>query len=345
MTDGTTTWEFTYDANGMRTSRTDGTTTYDYIYNGSSLVQMTVTSESGSDTLYFTSDTVIYNGTTYYYVKNLQGDVTAILNSVGYPVVRYEYNAWGYVLVTADTDDVALALINPIRYRGYVYDEESGLYYLQSRYYDPEIGRFLNADGLVATGQGVLGNNMFAYCRNNPVLRKDAYGTADEEADQDPISKLEALLDEHATVDEYGFTIDLETAAAEWDSCMKEIGIQQAYDYMSSYLCQEYLDIYGEEFLFSNACVSYEIEYHVDAYMCMKGFSGYSRNVTTLIFNKDYLIDHCKVVNISTRDVTNVKQALMFDYRNGIRSKYVGTDKDPYYITTIDILGYDIILR
>lgn len=185
MTDGTTTWEFTYDANGMRTSRTDGTTTYDYIYNGSSLVQMTVTSESGSDTLYFTSDTVIYNGTTYYYVKNLQGDVTAILNSVGYPVVRYEYNAWGYVLVTADTDDVALALINPIRYRGYVYDEESGFYYLQSRYYDPEMGRFLNCDVVYDYDAGLQGFDLFLYCGNNPVNRIDISGANSEDLDGD----------------------------------------------------------------------------------------------------------------------------------------------------------------
>ena len=64
-------------------------------------------------------------------------------------------------------------------YRGYVYDTESGLYYLQSRYYDPEIGRFINADVFTSTGQGLLGNNMFAYCRNNPVCRKDASGTDD----------------------------------------------------------------------------------------------------------------------------------------------------------------------
>jgi RHS repeat-associated protein len=72
-----------------------------------------------------------------------------------------------------------LGLYNPLRYRGYVYDTELGLYYLQSRYYNPTWGRFINADALVSTGQGILGNNMFAYCRNNPVSRKDAAGTDD----------------------------------------------------------------------------------------------------------------------------------------------------------------------
>ncbi len=69
-----------------------------------------------------------------------------------------------------------LGQVNPLRYRGYVYDTETGLYYLQSRYYNPEIGRFINADAFVSTGQGILGNNMFAYCNNNPAVRKDDDG-------------------------------------------------------------------------------------------------------------------------------------------------------------------------
>ena len=166
------TWSFTYNADGMRTERSNGTTTYRYVYNGSSLVQMTV----GSDTLYFTSDTVTLNETTYYYVKNLQGDVVAILDANGIAVVQYTYDAWGNILSTSDTSGVNLGMLNPLRYRGYVYDEESGLYYLQSRYYDPEIGRFINADALVSTGQGLLGNNMFAYCGNNPINRVDPSG-------------------------------------------------------------------------------------------------------------------------------------------------------------------------
>ena len=71
--------------------------------------------------------------------------------------------------------------MNPLRYRGYVYDNETQFYYLQSRYYDPEIGRFLNADALVSTGQGILGNNMFAYCLNNPVNMGDAAGNIPKE--------------------------------------------------------------------------------------------------------------------------------------------------------------------
>ena len=172
MSDGTTTWNYTYNADGLRTSRTNGTTTYKYIYNGSSLVQMTV----GNDTLYFTDATVTYNNTVYYYVKNIQGDVIAILNTAGTAVVQYTYDAWGNILSTTGELANTLGQINPLRYRGYVYDHETGLYYLQSRYYDPEIGRFLNADAFASTGQGILGNNMFAYCGNNPVNYCDPTG-------------------------------------------------------------------------------------------------------------------------------------------------------------------------
>ena len=107
---------------------------------------------------------------------NLQGDVVAILNSSGQVVVQYTYDAWGNPLSTTGSLASTIGTLNPIRYRGYVYDTETGLYYLQSRYYDPELGRFINADAFVSTGQGLLGNNMFAYCGNNPVNYVDPSG-------------------------------------------------------------------------------------------------------------------------------------------------------------------------
>ena len=121
---------------------------------------------------------VDYNGATYYYATNLQGDIVAILNSAGAKVVTYTYDAWGNILSIGGTLANTLGVHNPLRYRGYVYDTEIGLYYLQSRYYDPELGRFINADALVATGQGLLGNNMFAYCGNNPVNCADPSGNS-----------------------------------------------------------------------------------------------------------------------------------------------------------------------
>ena len=90
-----------------------------------------------------------------------------------------------------------LGKINPLRYRGYIYDAETELYYLQSRYYDPQVGRFLNADALVSTGEGLLGNNMFAYCLNNPTNRIDIAGFLSQECknddpnnDDDPLNDL-----------------------------------------------------------------------------------------------------------------------------------------------------------
>ena len=121
--------------------------------------------------------TVTYNNTVYYYVTNIQGDVIAILNSSGSPVVTYTYDAWGKVLSTSGSMASTLGSHNPLRYRSYVYDQESGLYYLQSRYYDPNIGRFINADTFAATGQGLLGNNTFVYCGNLPTMRSDPIGT------------------------------------------------------------------------------------------------------------------------------------------------------------------------
>jgi len=91
-------------------------------------------------------------------------------------VVSYDYDAWGKILTIGGSMASTLGTLNPLRYRGYVYDQETGLYYLQSRYYTPEWGRFLNADVFVSTGQGLLGNNMFAYCLNNPSNYHDPSG-------------------------------------------------------------------------------------------------------------------------------------------------------------------------
>ena len=91
-------------------------------------------------------------------------------------MVEYTYNAWGVLLSTTGSMASTLGVHNPLRYRGYVYDNETALYYLQSRYYDPDVGRFINADAFASTGQGILGNNMFAYCLNNPVNMIDPNG-------------------------------------------------------------------------------------------------------------------------------------------------------------------------
>ena len=111
-----------------------------------------------------------------FYLYNAQGDVIAIIDDYAERVVNYEYSAWGELLSVTGSKADTVGTLNPFRYRGYCYDTETGFYYVSSRYYDPEIGRWINADGYVSTGQGVLGNNMFAYCGNNPVNRVDHTG-------------------------------------------------------------------------------------------------------------------------------------------------------------------------
>lgn len=167
-------WTMEYEVGGLRTKRSSAEKTYNYIYSGDKLVRMTC----GDNILDFTYDangaplTLVTGGKVYYYLTNLQGDVISVESSDGTPVASYCYDAWGKILSSSGD----LAELNPLRYRGYVYDQETGFYYLQSRYYDPAIGRFINADSYASTGAGVIGCNMFAYCNNNPVIYIDVMG-------------------------------------------------------------------------------------------------------------------------------------------------------------------------
>ena len=116
-----------------------------------------------------------FNGEKYGYIVNLQGDVVGFIDSAGTEVVKYVYDAWGQILSTTGSLASTLGSIQPFRYRGYVYDPETGLYYVSSRYYDPEIGRWINADSQLNTSLGILGLNQFSYCLNSPVNMVD-YG-------------------------------------------------------------------------------------------------------------------------------------------------------------------------
>ena len=140
----------------------DGTLTavMDFVYDESGRPLALLYSTNGTDF------------TTYYYILNLQGDVVKLIGTDGTVAASYTYDAWGNILLSSGT----MAEKNPLRYRGYYYDSETGYYYLQSRYYDPTTRRFLNADSLVSTGQGFTGTNKFAYCGNNPIRYQDATG-------------------------------------------------------------------------------------------------------------------------------------------------------------------------
>ena len=160
---------------GVRSSKTVGSTTYNYT-TLSGLVTRQTWGSNSIDFLYDENNqpfAMKYNGTWYYYVLNVQGDVVKLIKADGTVAASYTYDPWGKVLTS--TGD--LANINPLRYRGYYYDTETGLYYLQSRYYDPEIGRFINADTYTTTDStGILSANMYAYCENDPVMGVDPKG-------------------------------------------------------------------------------------------------------------------------------------------------------------------------
>ena len=117
----------------------------------------------------------------FYFEKNLQGDIVAIYNDSGTRIGTYTYDAWGNFIISTTSGITSLEnsivrTYNPFRYRGYYYDKDIGMYYLQSRYYNPQWGRFVNADGYISTGTGFLGYNMFTYCNNNPVMNVDPMG-------------------------------------------------------------------------------------------------------------------------------------------------------------------------
>ena len=186
---GITTASYVYDETGFRTRKVvTGTQTWFDRDAAGNLVHET--RNNGKDHLYYYYDangsigSISYNGVRYAFLKNLQGDVIAILDTNSNIVARYTYDAWGKVLSVTDangnanTSSTFIGNVNPIRYRGYYYDKETGWYYLNSRYYDPEVKRFINADSEISgANDQITGKNLFAYCFNNPVMLTDETGS------------------------------------------------------------------------------------------------------------------------------------------------------------------------
>ena len=200
---GGVTYTYKYDMNGLRTYKknSDGGHTKYFIVDGLTVAEQRFNS-SGSEMytlryLFDESNSPIGFGIQYptdassywvyyYFAKNLQGDVVAIYQYGSSPtlIAKYTYDPYGQILSVTNASGTAIAAnashvanYNPFRYRGYHYDADTGFYYLRSRYYDPAIGRFINADSYVSTGQGFIGLNMFAYCGNNPIVYSDPTGS------------------------------------------------------------------------------------------------------------------------------------------------------------------------
>ncbi|MBM7570649.1 DNRLRE domain-containing protein [Aquibacillus albus] len=169
---------YKYNDDGIRTEKEVNGVTTKYHLNGD-----LVTYESdGTDEIYYTYNangklvSMNLNGEEYYYIRNNQGDITGLIDQYGEQVVSYTYDTWGQNVEISGTKADTVGEKNPYRYRGYRYDSETGLYYLNARYYNPEWGRFLNADSYGGSNGELLSHNVFAYAKNNPVMNYDPSG-------------------------------------------------------------------------------------------------------------------------------------------------------------------------
>lgn len=174
--------QYVYDNDGRRIQKTVGDKVIRFYLDGDKIIAQKEEGGERMDFLYDEKGTPFsfeYQGKMYFYQTNLQGDIMGIVDSKGSQVVVYRYDAWGEVLVSSDASGFGLAQINPLRYRGYYYDQETGLYYLQTRYYDPKVRRFLNADDasvLTKDPEQLTEKNLYAYCDDNPVMYRDDAG-------------------------------------------------------------------------------------------------------------------------------------------------------------------------
>ncbi|MDD4706573.1 MAG: hypothetical protein PHS24_05145 [Bacilli bacterium] len=175
---------YSYNDEGIRTSKIINGVEHKYYLEGTNIIYETI----GEDTLYYFYDNTgsiegfKYNNDLYYYIKNGQNDIIGIIDEQGNNIVSYTYDSWGQVISITDnqdneiTDSTHIGNINPFRYRSYYYDSDSGLYYLNSRYYNPEIGRFINADGNGGANKDILSQNLYSYCSNNQIRFSDPSG-------------------------------------------------------------------------------------------------------------------------------------------------------------------------
>lgn len=399
---------YKYDENGLRIQKTVGNKTYSYTWANEKLVGSTDGTNalrfiygSGSAPVGFT----LNNTAVYLYLKNLQGDIVGIVDENGTTVVKYTYDAWGKPTSVTGTMASTIGEINPLRYRGYYYDSESGYYYVQTRYYDPEICRYINAaDGGDAVPQAkapakYAHANRFLFNANNPQtcsMVPNTSGDIGVGQDGQAVSNITnngtivassnnyigAIIGlmlflnyvEHfdgafgvnveAAVDKGSININLEYYY--WGDKLSDI-LYMFYDVLGdtiflvlakyATLCFfeqfyrrfniKYDNVQGSEsqkvsqrqFLFSDECVANEIKEHVLGYWYAMDVKAEITPITLAMIaysqNKRELKRHCRIVDIAERDVFGIgnafKNALPFDYYNGIRDCYIASNSDPYY--------------
>lgn len=177
---------YQYNKDGIRIKKTINNTPTEYYVENNQIIFET----RNNDMLYYIRDNIgnlialLHNNNLYYYLLNIQGDVVGLLDENYNLVASYKYDSFGKIIAIEDgsQNDISnnpnhIASINPFRYRSYYYDNETELYYLNSRYYSPEIGRFINADAIIKDlSTNSLSTNMYSYCKNNPIIHSDKNG-------------------------------------------------------------------------------------------------------------------------------------------------------------------------
>ncbi len=363
---------YTYNEDGIRTSKTSNGLTTKFYLDGTNIIEQT----DGTTTLYFFYDSVgeivgfKYNDSNYLYVKNSMGDIVGIAGAAGNLITSYTYDAWGKV-TSVTGSNTAIGELNPFRYRSYYYDSDIQLYYLQSRYYDAEIGRFINSDDVkfIDTNESKLSYNLFSYCENNPVNFIDALGTQESLSSADLAIYVTLFL---LVVDAYNSAFEITSDSNKkgaisitlYDQSNGEafsdiifdfyelIG-DAVFDVMAAYATtlfyEKYHTIHNKAhesdqtaqryFLFSDDCVSNEIKEHVLGYWYAEGKINIKPTTIILFigsgFSKDKLKDSCEEVDIAEQDAARVRDRTIFGYFSGIRECYKYTIADPYWQTGI----------
>ena len=356
--------EFKYDHNGLRTQKkvTSGSevTTTEYTLHGKLLTHLT----KGEDEMHFFYDNesrpamVDFNGTYYSYVHNLQGDIVGILDNAGNLVVEYAYDAWGKPVVvrTLTTAYEALAKLNPFRYRGYVFDEETGLYYLRSRYYCPAMFRFVNADTYIW-------GHVYYYTGNNPINSIDANGrlfSRIKETVDSVVNGVKSFIDSairyvkgvfkaarmgyNADISEGSISIDIGSVKDDLMECYDVLGIDMTSALITQIVSQRYIAETGKEFMFTDECMYFEIREHIYSYIYATGERDLSPNLLSQVYTfylyakydasaeeiTQAILSATSNVDLNERDLGDVLQSTFFRYRFNIRPSRV-EDAQGYY--------------
>lgn len=365
---------YTYDENGMRVSKTVNGKTTKYYYDGT-LLMMQEIGGNQINFMYDRNDEVVgfyYCGQTYSYVKNLQGDITGIISDEGFLAARYVYDDWGNCISVESGYSVNdIANLNPFRYRGYYYDSDTELYYLQSRYYDPKVGRFINCDDVnyLGTTESELSYNAFTYCTNNPVTGSDADGCFNIFDLIKIITKLVKINTQITWLSnlvsaslkikketrsylnrkingKYIITVNFsgDNVKKFWTKLWELNNCKDMVDIITDLILEQFKKQTNRDFLLSKKCVSDEIYLHLKGYMwsigkgrfCPVKFSGYYmlKKNSIATSKEEFIKEATKDADIYEVDMFfNTSEAAWygFDYYNGIAECYKNTKKDPYY--------------